>query len=82
MFVFLARTDPDAIRVRRWIVENFQCKGIVKLPAYTFYSKTPVNASVLFLRKPPAMPGVIYYGESSGKLRKKPPSIQKIPPLE
>ena len=51
---FLARTDPDAIRVRRWIVEEFQCKGVVKLPAYTFYSKTPVNASVLFLRKPPA----------------------------
>ena len=35
-------------------MEEFQCKGIVKLPAYTFYSKTPVNASVLFLRKPRA----------------------------
>lgn len=51
---FLARTDPDAIRVRRWIVEEFQCKGVVKLPAYTFYSKAPVNASILFLRKPRA----------------------------
>ncbi|MCI9508513.1 MAG: N-6 DNA methylase [Angelakisella sp.] len=49
---FLSHTASDAIRVRRWILERFRCKGIVKLPAYTFYPQSMVRASVLFLRRP------------------------------
>lgn len=49
---FLTHTGSDAIRVRSWIVENFQCMGIIKLPAYTFYPQAAVNASILFLYKP------------------------------
>lgn len=49
---FLSHTASDAIQVRRWILERFHCKGIVKLPAYTFYPQSMVRASVLFLRKP------------------------------
>ena len=49
---FLSHTASDAIQVRRWILERFHCKGIVKLPAYTFYPQSMVRASVLFLRRP------------------------------
>ena len=49
---FLAHTSSDAIRVRRWMVEEFQCMGVVKLPAYTFFPQAAVNASILFIRKP------------------------------
>lgn len=49
---FLSHTGSDAIQVRRWILERFRCKGIVKLPAYTFYPQSMVRASVLFLRRP------------------------------
>jgi len=49
---FLSHTSSDAIRMRRWIVEKFQCMGVVKLPHYTFYPQAAVNASVLFIRNP------------------------------
>ena len=49
---FLSHTALDAIQVRGWILERFHCKGIVKLPAYTFYPQSMVRASVLFLRNP------------------------------
>lgn len=49
---FLSHTASDAIRVREWILAKFHCRGIVKLPAYTFYPQSIVKASVLFLRKP------------------------------
>lgn len=49
---FLTHTASDAIRVRQWIVEEFQCTAVVKLPYYTFYPQAAVNASVLFIRKP------------------------------
>lgn len=48
---FLTHTGSDAIRVRRWMIEEFHCMGIVKLPAYTFYPQASVNASILFLRR-------------------------------
>jgi len=49
---FLSHTSSDAIRTRRWVVEKFQCMGVVKLPLYTFYPQATVNSSVLFIRKP------------------------------
>ena len=49
---FLTHTSSDAIRVRRWIVEEFQCMGIVKLPSYTFYPQATINASVLLVQRP------------------------------
>ena len=49
---FLSHTASDAIRVREWILAKFHCRGIVKLPAYTFYPQSIVKASVLFLRRP------------------------------
>ena len=49
---FLSHTGSDAIQVRRWILKRFRCKGIVKLPAYTFYPQSTARASVLFLRRP------------------------------
>lgn len=51
---FLTHTASDAIRVRQWMVEEFQCVAVVKLPYYTFYPQAAVNASVLFIRKPKA----------------------------
>ena len=47
---FLTHTASDAIQVRQWIVEKFQCVAVVKLPYYTFYPQAAINASVLFIR--------------------------------
>lgn len=49
---FLGASSGDAIRIRRWIVDEFQCRSVVKLPYYTFYPQATVNASVLFIRRP------------------------------
>lgn len=72
---FLTHSGPEAVRVRQWIIEEFQCLGIVKLPLHTFRPQATVKSSVLFLRRPfpaeagsPARKRVFFFSvESDGR---------------
>lgn len=49
---FLNTSAGDAVQVRRWLLENYCCEGVIKLSYRAFYPQSAVSASIMILRNP------------------------------